>query len=244
MIKSFAAGFLISIGCKVSATQGGPVGALLFSIALLCIIRYKLPLFTGKVGYRTPWKTLLFVLLFNLIGAFAGGLLFQSGWDGITMYERCSVDWITVLCKAVGCGVLMYIAVDYGKRSPLITVMAIMTFILCGFEHCVADAAFLGDGIEHYPMFLPLVIAGNTIGGKLAHFMLGELDDGARTYSRTGTAVRSVFQASDSGDGKGADREKSPIEALSDLAFEDEGAKWVSAEPGTRNWRVRQGENK
>ena len=82
---------------------------------------------------------------------------------------------------------------------------------------------------------------GETVEDAISHLFhtyIGEHDDGTRTDNGIGGAVRQVFQASDSSDGEGHDREKSPIEALSDLALESEGAKWVSSEPGTRNWRV------
>lgn len=81
MVKALAAGFLISIGCKVCVTIGGLFGALLFSVALLCIMQYRLPLFTGKVGYRTRIFALLYILIFNLLGAFLGGMLFKFAWE-------------------------------------------------------------------------------------------------------------------------------------------------------------------
>lgn len=168
LIKAAAAGFLISIGCKVAVMEGSFLGAILFSLALLCIIHYKLPLFTGKVGYRTPVTILVVVLVFNMIGAFSGSLLFDAQLSAVNLYQRCNVPWYKVLCNGIGCGVLMFIAVDYGKRNPLIVIMAITTFILCGFEHCIADMAYIATRVDTYWAFLLLVVAGNAIGGKLA----------------------------------------------------------------------------
>ena len=47
---------------------------------------------------------------------------------------------------AIGCGAMMHIAVYLFKRGkhPLYVIMPIMFFILCSFEHCVADAGYFG----------------------------------------------------------------------------------------------------
>ena len=173
MIKAAAAGFLISIGCKVAIMEGSFLGSILFSLALLCVIHYKLPLFTGKVGYRTSVSILVFVLVFNMLGAFSGSLLFDAQLSAVNLYQRCNAPWYKVLCNGIGCGVLMFIAVDYGKRNPLIVIMAITTFILCGFEHCIADMSYIATKVDTYWAFLLLVIAGNAIGGKLAYYLTG-----------------------------------------------------------------------
>lgn len=172
MIKALAAGLLISIGCKVNASVGGVFGALLFSLALLCIIQYKLYLFTGKVGYNTKVFLLLKILAFNIIGAFIGGYIFNAMWCVTEAHVRCTDTIYNILFKSIGCGALMYLAVDAGNK--LVTIFSVAVFILCGFEHCVADAAYIGLHIIEYPWFLPLVIIGNTIGAKMIHFMVGE----------------------------------------------------------------------
>lgn len=188
LIKAAAAGFLISIGCKVAIMEGSFLGSILFSLALLCIIHYKLPLFTGKVGYRTPVTILVVVLVFNMIGAFSGSLLFDAQLSAVNLYQRCNAPWYKVLCNGIGCGVLMFIAVDYGKRNPLIVIMAITTFILCGFEHCIADMSYIATKVDTYWAFLLLVIAGNAIGGKLAYYLTGAHDDRARIAAPTETS--------------------------------------------------------
>lgn len=185
LIKAAAAGFLISIGCKVAIMEGSFLGAILFSLALLCIIHYKLPLFTGKVGYRTPVTILVVVLVFNMLGAFAGSLLFDAQLSAVDLYQRCNAPWYKVLCNGIGCGVLMFLAVDYGKRNPLIVIMAITTFILCGFEHCIADMAYIATKVDTYWVFLLLVIAGNAIGGKLMYYLTGAHNDRARIAAPT-----------------------------------------------------------
>lgn len=186
MVEAFAAGLLISIGCKVFVMAKGLFGALLFSIALLTIINYKLPLFTGRVGYKENPLYLLSILICNLIGAFVGGVMFDCSWTAIESLNRCQVPWYTLLFKGIGCGSLMYIAVD--SKKAYITVMAVATFILCGFEHCIADAAFLNTRLWYYPWFLVPVIIGNTLGAKITRCLIGENDD--RRGSGAGNSER------------------------------------------------------
>lgn len=229
LIKAAAAGFLISIGCKVAIMEGSFLGAILFSLALLCIIHYKLPLFTGKVGYRTPVSILVFVLVFNMLGAFFGSLLFDAQLSAVDLYQRCNAPWYKVLCNGIGCGVLMFLAVDYGKRNPLIVIMAITTFILCGFEHCIADMAYIATKADTYWAFLLLVIAGNAIGGKLTYYLTGAHNDRARIAAPAeaapgygqGTAGREARCRTD-------DTQGGHI-AVHDVVVEDAGAEVQSA---------------
>ena len=50
MIKAILAGFMIAMGAGLYLTVGGPVGAFLFSVGLLTILKFGFYLFTGKAG--------------------------------------------------------------------------------------------------------------------------------------------------------------------------------------------------
>ena len=76
--------------------------------------------------------------------------------------------WITFL-KAIGCGFLMYLAVDiYKQNKSLIGVFCcIPAFILAGFEHSIADMFFVcTSGIFNLDVviFIIVVLIGNAIG--------------------------------------------------------------------------------
>ena len=47
--------------------------------------------------------------------------------------------------------------------------LAIMVFILCGFNHCIADMfyIFLTGTLSQAAAYLPIVILGNSLGGML-----------------------------------------------------------------------------
>lgn len=170
-VRAAASGFLISLGCKICLNTGGFLGALLFSIALCCIVQYGLPLFTGKVGYRVSVKTLMFILLCNLIGAMAGGLLLEAYIPAEKAALRFVPSW-ALFIKGVGCGALMFLAVDLGKKCPWLTIMCVMAFILSGFEHCIADMAYMSNNaIEHLDALF-VIILGNAAGAKLTRELI------------------------------------------------------------------------
>ena len=65
------------------------------------------------------------------------------------------------------CGILIQLAVDLKKKDPISTILCIMTFILCGFEHCVANVFYFVCGANHWLAmpYLILYILGNSLGG-------------------------------------------------------------------------------
>lgn len=71
--------------------------------------------------------------------------------------------WTDALLKGIGCGMLMSLATY--KETPLwVTVLAVATFILAGFNHCIADFYYMLTG-GIFSWNLLLTITGNIIGG-------------------------------------------------------------------------------
>ena len=69
------------------------------------------------------------------------------------------------LAKGIGCGMLMSLATY--KETPLwITVLAVATFILAGFNHCIADAYYALAGWNIGTGFVATIM-GNIIGGAI-----------------------------------------------------------------------------
>ena len=169
--QSVLSGVLVGLGVVLQIqVSNSYIGAMLFSIALLVIIEYNLKLYTGKIGFFeiSEVKNLLVTLFGNLIGVLIpiSCALLKSGF-----YERLlkisnikySNGYIELFLYGAMCGVLMFIAV-YCKK-PLITVFCIMTFILSGYEHCIADFPylFINFNIDHLLKFL-CIILGNSLG--------------------------------------------------------------------------------
>ena len=169
--QSLLSGILVGLGIVSQIQiQNIYVSAMLFSLALLVIIECDLKLFTGKIGYFkiTEIKNLIIILLGNLFGVMIPVFcsVFKSGF-----YEkmvnisnmRFSNGYIELFLCAFMCGALMFIAV-YCKKH-VITIYCIMTFILSGYEHCIADFPYLlvNFNIDHLLKFL-CIILGNSLG--------------------------------------------------------------------------------
>lgn len=185
-VSGFMAGVLISIGGSVYlACSDKIIGAVFFSVALLCICYKGYSLFTGKVGFlpekcdREALSVLLLGLLGNAVGTIACGYLLRFAVPNIgaaaEVLCQAKLDnqalWQT-LVRAVFCGILMYLAVSIyrDKKTPLAIVFCIPVFILSGFEHSIADLYyFAASGIVSLRafLFLMIVIAGNAVGGVL-----------------------------------------------------------------------------
>lgn len=169
--QSILSGILVGIGVVLQIQIQNPyISAMLFSIALLVIIECDLKLYTGKIGFFKPTeiKNLLIILLGNLLGVIIPIVCLISK-DGF--YERLveissikfSNECFELFLYGIMCGILMFVAV-YCKKY-IITVFCIMTFILSGYEHCIADFPYLlfNFNINNLLKFF-CVILGNSLG--------------------------------------------------------------------------------
>ena len=185
-LSGVSAGILISIGGAVFlACENRYVGAVLFSVALLCICLKGYSLFTGKVGFlpekhgKEEFSVLLLGLLGNLLGTVAGGLLIRYAVPalGDAALALCRGKLAgqamgQTLVRALFCGVLMYLAVSIFRdlKKEIGILFCIPAFILSGFEHSIADLFyFAASGLVSGQAFLFIwtVILGNALGGML-----------------------------------------------------------------------------
>lgn len=176
LYKFIMAGVLISIGAYANMSLGGIMGSVLFSLGLLSVIEFKTPLYTGLVSnlssYRNK-KYLLSVLLFNALGAIAFGLLvYPSDFHSyVTIIDKLDKSLVDIMVDAIVCGSCVSIAVK--SRRELMTVFSVAIFVLCGGEHCIADAFYFAASghlmdivsIIESMLFIVYVAIGNTIGG-------------------------------------------------------------------------------
>ncbi len=179
--RSIAAGIMIGIG--VIANCRAPhavIGAFLFSVALLSIVACQMSLFTGKVGFieRYTPGDLLITLLANVAACslvvFAGHI-WQSADAGEAFRAASAVKFSksygTMAAAGFFCGVLMCIAVT--AKQQLVTVLCIMTFILSGFEHSIADFPYLLAGLTPEAILkYGVILLGNMAGAIVIHMLL------------------------------------------------------------------------
>ena len=185
IVSGISAGILILIGCCVYlACESTYVGAVLFSVALLCICYKGYALFTGRVGYlpekhdRAAVQALLFALLGNAIATSILGFAAAYAIPSITARAltictaKLEQTVLQAFLRAVLCGILMYLAVSIYRDQKSIAAIffCVPTFILSGFEHSIADMGYFAiSGIVSLDafLFLLIVILGNAVGGML-----------------------------------------------------------------------------
>ena len=116
------------------------------------------------------------------MSAFAVGRVLSCNHKAVELASALIVakidnNIVTTLISSVMCGVLIFLAVDYYKKFSSIIgiVFAIPIFVLCGFDHAVADAFYVGvaSEINEIPvLFLLTVAVGNIAGSTLMMFLL------------------------------------------------------------------------
>ena len=186
IIKGFYAGVLISMGgIAYLAIPDKIVGSFIFSLGLLTVCIYSFNLYTGKVGYLLVNKpSYILELLFSLIGNFLGTFVVGNVMR-LTRFKayidtaknivdiKLSDSLLSIFILAVFCGIIMYLAVNnYKKNKDVIgkymtIFMGVMAFILCGFEHCVANMFYFSiAGVYSIKVFyyLLVMILGNSVG--------------------------------------------------------------------------------
>ena len=155
--RAILAGMFIGIGGIAWLTcESKYVGAFLFCVGLFTICRNSLWLFTGKIGYLVTIRNKLFgkqlalTWLGNLIGAMLLAAIASTAnkhivdLAGKIVENRLVQNAAQTLALSMLCGMLMYVAVDAFKQDKTIAgiLLGIPTFLLCGFEHSIADMFF------------------------------------------------------------------------------------------------------
>ena len=177
---SIWAGVLIGIGgCANLYSPIKLLGATLFSIGLIAVMIENCSLYTGKIGFLRHKSEILIlaeILLGNIIGALLIGqllspLLIQKANE--IMIQKLSVSWTIWIIRSIMCGILIYIAVDmFNKyKSLLVIVLPVVVFVMCGFEHCIANIFYLSVSkifsVQSIGFIITCII-GNTIGSLIA----------------------------------------------------------------------------
>ena len=187
-VQGILAGVSISLGGTVFLSVENKVtGAVLFTVGLFLVCTFGFNLFTGKVCYvfdrgREYALGLPVIWLGNLCGAWLTAALERGTRIGAGLAERAgslaevklgdSLPSIFIL--AVFCNIMIYIAVEIYGKCPhelgkyLGLFFGVVVFILCGFEHCVANMYYFSMAGAWSLKTLGYVLVmtlGNAVGG-------------------------------------------------------------------------------
>ena len=151
------------------------VGAALFSFGLLTIICQGFALYTGRVGYFREWGWAS--ILTTIAGNFVGTWLVARGFAltrhtvdiAAVVAPKLEDSSLSVLLLSIGCGAMMYLAVDSYRKSKswLFVIMPIVIFILSGFEHSIANMFYIslaGEWGADALRITAIALVGNAIG--------------------------------------------------------------------------------
>lgn len=188
MFLSFFAGFFIGLGAIAYLMIGGALGAFCFSIGLISVLTFGFHLFTGKAGLLSIKKIkvldLAEIWCGNLAGCgaaytlvfFTPAFMQLQGKAAAIMATRAANGFIANVVLGILCGILMSVAVFGFQKTGnyLFAVAPVAIFILCGFNHCVADMFYLiCSHIEDdraYFSLIPTTI-GNIIGCNISYYL-------------------------------------------------------------------------
>lgn len=158
-LRAILAGFMIAAGGTLFLSVDSKyMGSFLFGIGLFTILVFRLFLFTGKVGYAVQERPaylvdLLIIWLGNLIGTVGVGLMMLQTRSADALQAKaaamCQIklndSFVSIFVLSIFCGVMMFLAADNFKKAEnamqknIGIFLPVMVFILCGFEHCVAN---------------------------------------------------------------------------------------------------------
>ena len=170
------AGASVASAAMTNASASRIASALVFPAGLALVVCTGAELFTGnclmtisalqkRISVGGLFKNLLFVYLGNLIGAIFVAVLFVYGHIPSlygsalaqvllnTAVSKVTLTLPEVLCRAVLCNVLVCIAVWAAMSSEQVSgkILAlyppVAIFILCGFEHCIANMFYIPAGL-------------------------------------------------------------------------------------------------
>ena len=192
--KTFVSGILagasIAIGGTVFlALDNKVLGAVFFCAGLFTVCTFGFSLFTGKVCYlfendKSYAIGLIPMWLGNLVGSLIiGGLVLASRLGPSLSAKAAGIcdtklndSYVSIFALAILCDIMIFIAVDGYRNNPheigkyLSIIFGITVFIICGFEHCVANMYYItvakawgGKAIA----FLIVNTIGNAVGGVL-----------------------------------------------------------------------------
>jgi formate/nitrite transporter FocA (FNT family) len=187
-IGGVLAGISIAIGGTVFLSLENKVlGAVFFTVGLFAVCTFGFNLFTGKVcsvfdQNREYALGLPVIWLGNLAGAWLTGAAERMTRIGPALAEKaqalCSTKLAdglpSIFILSVFCNMLIWLAVEGYKNNPhetgkyLSLFFGVTVFILCGFEHCVANMYYFSvAGMWSWKTlgWVLVMTAGNSLGG-------------------------------------------------------------------------------
>lgn len=186
-MKKFLSGSLIALGAFAYLNTGGLAGAVLFAFGIISIVKLQIPLYTGVAGTEIAFREKADVLVWNIAGTLLASLLLLIVSKEAVIENarqilaaKAADGWLSVFVKAVMCGVIVDISVFLSKKenNVLPLIFGIPLFILCGFNHSIADVTYIvlgwhaGVSVFRVALYYLICVAGNYLGCNFRRFCI------------------------------------------------------------------------
>ncbi len=204
ILKSVLAGMSIAFGAIVYCICKGMgqdiIGAALFSVGILLVIEFDFKLLTSYVPKYAPlgveenrakeygkyFRNCLLVLLFNFLGAALAALIVSVTrvYDETFMeivnsiaHHKVEDSLLSVFIMSLFCGIIIacICKAEKWKNNVGYIIVLITVFIVCGFDHVVANSFYLVLSKELFSLtgviYFLVNFIGNFIGGFLFVFL-------------------------------------------------------------------------
>lgn len=197
IISSIMAGMYIGLGATGYLLIDNKVaGSFFFCVGIFLVMNYYNMLFTKVVPFFTHGKYTLPEVGITFIGNLIGGTLYSLAISQTRLAEKLThkIDdimavklgdnYLSLFIMAIFCAMLVAYA-TFGEKiypqnknlSVLFTFLFIMAFVVCGFDHIVANAFYYsfysiqnGFSVSILPSFF-VVLLGNITGGLLTGYL-------------------------------------------------------------------------
>ena len=189
LLRAILSGIMISVGGTIFLMLNkSELGAFLFGIGLFMVCVNGYNLYTGKIGYVIDNKIsylweLFLTLVGNLIGTISCGYLVLATRFGERLNEvaktvadaKLNDNLVSIFVLSIFCGMLMFLAVDLFKKLKdvgryLAVFLCVTVFIICGFEHCVANMYYFSAAnmwTWKTVLYVLIMVLGNSVGSIL-----------------------------------------------------------------------------
>ena len=193
LIKSILAGISIAIGAVIYLLCSNKiVGAFLFSVGILMVMEFKLLLYTGYVptqresqNFKEYLINSTLVFFGNLIGGALTAALLALTRLKDQLYTAtiniCEVklndNLLSIFILSIFCAIIIagIVKATNLKHKVLYVGMMIATFILCGYEHVVANSFYFSFSLKLFTfeglLFMLVCLLGNFVGGLICSFV-------------------------------------------------------------------------
>lgn len=192
IVYAIMAGLCISIGSiAFLSSENIAVGAIFFCVGLFVILNFNFNLYTGKLCYvfnnniSYSFKVFL-TFIGNFIGTNLSGLLLRQTRLENAMLKcedlvqtKLNDNLLSLFILAIFCNILIYVAVEGFKSENALTkylslFFGVSVFVVCGFEHSVADMFYFAFAKNYSPkafLIIFIVALGNFVGGTLIELL-------------------------------------------------------------------------